>query len=576
MTSAAPSAPHPALAALLDGEQWGGTPPAAGSEGEAAASSSAALEAEHTARLQAEADARHATQRLAVAQQQIAEYAEGRAEEARALANDSGKLQELLSQILSRLPIGEVGAAAAATSAEATAAPGAEPALDGGSAAGITTRSRSCGAAAEASPLGSSVADDVSSAAAAQDLAATLEALRTRLAEAASEASAFAQLQQSASEPERLKRNSTQAGMDEDGDGGSAPEDSKRQRSGDSSGESDSEGEVAEGMEADGLGATAVTAGRHSLTERAQWIPLRLDADERRLLRLLEAALSVSEYTDKVDILSWKSKNSRVHAQIKDICAILCGLVIAQDYRKGQKMVAERNFQDNATFFQNVFEVGRRFRIMNPDRMRSTYGLLMYMLMDSAEPSIQELLEFQCVRPLRTVYARLEEGGALPMLADPLAEKATAEIKSAGRPRHEIQRDIRAKERARDALAKRYSRGSRLSEEELLQCLYSIADNNSFLLYNRDPIDRMLQLLRDNFRPDGFDSEAGSLAISMGRGGARLTHSHQKQYTYVSQSLTLWREIHEAMFELWCHTDGDLLSAGNSYRLSNTGQGLNR
>lgn len=47
-------------------------------------------------------------------------------------------------------------------------------------------------------------------AAAAQDLAATLEALRTRLAEAASEASAFAQLQQSASEPERLKRNSTQ------------------------------------------------------------------------------------------------------------------------------------------------------------------------------------------------------------------------------------------------------------------------------------------------------------------------------------------------------------------------------
>lgn len=55
--------------------------------------------AEHTARLQAEADARHATQRLAVAQQQIAEYAEGRAEEARALANDSGKLQELLSQV---------------------------------------------------------------------------------------------------------------------------------------------------------------------------------------------------------------------------------------------------------------------------------------------------------------------------------------------------------------------------------------------------------------------------------------------------------------------------------------------
>ncbi len=33
------------------------------------------------------------------------------------------------------------------------------------------------------------------------------------------------------------------------------------------------------------------------------------------------------------------------------------------------------------------------------------------------------------------------------MLAEPLAEKATAEIKSAGRPRHEIQRDIRVRRR---------------------------------------------------------------------------------------------------------------------------------
>ena len=79
----------------------------------------------------------------------------------------------------------------------------------------------------------------------------------------------------------------------------------------------------------------------HSLCALFQtWsIPWRVQSEERRLLRLLEAALSVSEYTDRVDVLSWKSKTSRIHAQIKDICAILCGLVVAQDYKKGQQLV---------------------------------------------------------------------------------------------------------------------------------------------------------------------------------------------------------------------------------------------
>ncbi len=172
----------------------------------------------------------------------------------------------------------------------------------------------------------------------------------------------------------------------------------------------------------------------------------------------------------QVDISSWRAKDGRVRQQIRDICSILCGLVVASDYRQGQQLIAGRDFKANAAWFQNVFEVGRRYKIMNPgafpcafrslqlgqldplnlgcisaccvvvtvlcvpgpcintmkscsgavvyaigadapvlaaDKMRSEYGKLMYLLMDSAEPNIQELVEFRCVRPLKTVYSTL-------------------------------------------------------------------------------------------------------------------------------------------------------------------------
>jgi hypothetical protein len=64
--------------------------------------------------------------------------------------------------------------------------------------------------------------------------------------------------------------------------------------------------------------------------ERACYIPMRLSLEDRRLFNLLEAALSVSDYTDKVDILTWQNKSGRIVAQVKDICSILSGLKVAQ------------------------------------------------------------------------------------------------------------------------------------------------------------------------------------------------------------------------------------------------------
>jgi hypothetical protein len=45
------------------------------------------------------------------------------------------------------------------------------------------------------------------------------------------------------------------------------------------------------------------------------------------------------------------------------------------------------------------------------------------------------------------------------------------------------------KERAREHLARKF-RSRSLGEEEILRCLYSISDNNSYLLFNRDPVDK--------------------------------------------------------------------------------------
>lgn len=219
---------------------------------------------------------------------------------------------------------------------------------------------------------------------------------------------------------------------------------------------------------------------------------------------------------------------------------------------------------------------------MNPDKMRDTFGKLVYMLMDAQTPDVQELLGFPLVRPLRSVLSFLEDrvgpDAAALLLDDPLCALATAEIPSGpGRGRADVQRDIRAKERAREALARRHARPPALTTEDVLWCLYSIADNNAFLLFNRDPIDRLLRYFYAAF-PEGESPASAelSLAISAGRGGARLTHSHARQWGFVQQSLTLWREIMNDMFRLYALAEADMLARGSGYRLADTGQGLNR
>lgn len=311
--------------------------------------------------------------------------------------------------------------------------------------------------------------------------------------------------------------------------------------------------------------------------ERAKYIPLRLSPSERRFLRLLEGALNVSQYTDVVDVLSYSRMKTkqRIHSQIIDLCSVLSGLYLANDYAGGQDLVTNRDFAANEQFFQDVFEIGRRHKIANPEKMRSTYGKLIFLLQDSQSVEIARMLDFSCVKPLCTVSSFLERHGCLELLDDPLMEAATQEIIPEGKTRPVIQRQIREKERAVDTLARRY-KSPRITDEQVRHCLYSIGDNNAYLRCNRDPCDDLLRLLVKYFGPDVAIGKDSSLAIRAGYQGARLTHDHARQYQYCLQSLTLWREICHHMYKLWYMAESDLFDAQNSYHLRNTGQGLNR
>ncbi|EFA84037.1 hypothetical protein PPL_03110 [Heterostelium album PN500] len=306
--------------------------------------------------------------------------------------------------------------------------------------------------------------------------------------------------------------------------------------------------------------------------ERSKYIPVRLSLQERNLLRLLEASLHVSEYTDKVDI-QISNRPKRINDQLRHICAILCGLLVASDFKKGQQLVEKKDFSDNEMFFQTVFEIGRRHKIMNPAKMRAEYGKMIHLLQDSSQREIRDALGLELVSDLKTVYAVLEECDGLKLLSDPLLDVATREVLPDGKQRHEIQHDIKVKERAIKMLSNKYA-SSTLSTDQIEQCIYSIGDNHTYLRENRDSVRKMIKYLKTYFDPEN-EEQYFSLRITPGQAGARLNHSHQKQYMYVYQSLTLWKKILHDMFRLWYLAEYDLLR-GNSYSLRNTGQGLNR
>eukprot|EP00945_MAST-04E_sp_MAST-4E-sp1_P005388 g5388.t1 len=319
------------------------------------------------------------------------------------------------------------------------------------------------------------------------------------------------------------------------------------------------------------------------LQERALYIPVRLNNSERALLSVCNGALDVSEYTDKVDVSRNDyyvsvsgNKSSVVISELDDLCQILVGLKAGcalRERRATEDFLIGKSHKDNEEFFQEVLEIGRRYKIMNPDKMRSTYGKLLFAIMDSVSPYVFRTIGFSIKKKIKNIRDVLETAGAEKMLADPLVLVATHEV-LASDDRSEVKEMTARKAEAEKILCERYS-NPKLSADDVRLCLASIADNNSFLRSNRDPVERMIFYLKSTFSPETH-TPGHSLQIRHGRGGSKLSHDHKTQYYFCLQTLTLWSEIMNQFFKLWTLAEQDLLDDCNGYRLMNTGQGLQR
>jgi len=329
----------------------------------------------------------------------------------------------------------------------------------------------------------------------------------------------------------------------------------------------------------------------------ARFIPLRPTPEERSLLGILEGALYVSEYTDQVDVYHSGNKVRRMALQIQEICAIIAGLVVSNNFDLARKPLMEKSFAENRHFFRAVFEIGRRYKILNPDKLRGSYGKLIHMLQDSVKEEVVRAVEFECVAEIRTVASMvLTKKRGKELLCDPQLAVATREIYVGDKTREDVQAEVKEKNEALQDLKRRYAektpegvksagdlgellRGRQketdvLTEDNVETIVSSIGDHFAFQRFNREPCARMIDYLKRRFSP-GSEGQY-SLEISRGRGGSCLSHTHRTQYTFVLQSLLLWREIMGNMFTLWLCTEEDLLDPGLRYRLMDTGQGLNR
>lgn len=306
----------------------------------------------------------------------------------------------------------------------------------------------------------------------------------------------------------------------------------------------------------------------------ADHIPLRLNPIERKVQRLMRGIILASNYTDKVDCAA-ALKGNRDLLIAKELANALTGLIVGLDLRKAGKFLEEREFYPYRKSIILAIETCRRYKMMNPDLLRTDYVKFIYMIQDAVQvEAAVETLGFDVVSDIVTVGRYCKEEGIESILQDPRLPLCITPVPVLPN-RDSLNRCLRYKDVTVNALVKEFASKFRKEATVVEVAVRSLNDANCFANDNVKTTEYFLFLLKQEFSPSHCD-ELTSLSIAEGEDGSRLTHSHSQQYAFVLQSLTLWKNICRNMYYLWSLAESDMLNPKEKYILRMTGQGLQR
>lgn len=307
---------------------------------------------------------------------------------------------------------------------------------------------------------------------------------------------------------------------------------------------------------------------------RAASIPIRLSPKERKQQRLLRGVMMASSYTDKVDNETI-SATKRPTVVLKELSSALAGFVVSTDFESASALLKDKDLSRYEALITKTAELCRRYKIMNPDLLRTDYVKFLYLMQDAMSPEAQDLLQFKICTPIKTVGWLVDQCAISSLLRDERLGICVTPVPNIA-DRAKLNKALRFKDATVKRVSKEYASKAGVDREVVELIIFSLNDANCFANSNVDSTTELISLLKSRFSSETPSSRLKDLGITEGQDGSRLTHEHAKQYAFVIQSLTLWKNISRDMFRLWIIAEEDLLNPTNPYEFKRTGQGYHR